>query len=80
MAVGGDAFAVGESGLKANEVLNVVWVVRDFDGEVFARELVVAEASAVREAEGEVSLRRGKIEKPSVGGVNVFGFDESHTS
>ena len=44
---------------------------------MFARELVVAEAGAVREAENEVFFSRREVEEPSVGGVDVFGFDEA---
>ena len=80
MVVGSDAFFLGEGGLKANEVSNVFRIVRDFDGEVFAGELVVAEASAMREAQDEVFFRWGEVEAPSAGRVDVFGLSEAHMS
>ena len=45
-----------------------------------ARELVVAEAGAVREAQNEVFSRWGEVEAPGVGWVDVFGLGEAHMS
>ena len=63
--------------LESGEVADVGGVVANFYGEAFFGELIDASAGALSEIFMEFGFGGGEIEEPSVGGVNVSGFNTS---